>query len=133
MIRFSKLMIVTIVFAMVISLVACAPVTTPNNAPPADTKVSTGGTGQEQKPAEKVKIKFLSLSADENRNNIRENYIKVNVEKEFPNVEVEYDLGGGGQDYANKLKAYNASGDMPDVWFSRAKSIYCCYCSRKCS
>lgn len=118
MIRFSKLMIVTIVFAMVISLVACAPVTTPNNAPPADTKVSTGGTGQEQKPAEKVKIKFLSLSADENRNNIRENYIKVNVEKEFPNVEVEYDLGGGGQDYANKLKAYNASGDMPDVWFS---------------
>jgi raffinose/stachyose/melibiose transport system substrate-binding protein len=42
----------------------------------------------------------------------------VNVGKEFPNVEVEYDLGGGGQDYANKLKAYNASGDMPDVWFS---------------
>ena len=36
----------------------------------------------------------------------------------MPNVEVEYDLGGGGQDYANKLKAYNASGDMPDVWFS---------------
>ena len=65
-----------------------------------------------------MKIKFLSLSTDDNRNNIREKYIKVNVEKEMPNVEVEYDLGGGGQDYANKLKAYNASGDMPDVWFS---------------
>lgn len=65
-----------------------------------------------------TKIKFLSLSEDENRNNIREKYIKVNLEKEFPNVEVEFDLGGGGIDYANKLKAYNASGEMPDVWFS---------------
>lgn len=69
-------------------------------------------------PQAKVKIKFLSLSTDDNRNNIREKYIKVNVGKDMPNVEVEYDLGGGGQDYANKLKAYNASGDMPDVWFS---------------
>lgn len=68
--------------------------------------------------AETVKLKFLSLSADDNRNKIRENYIMVNVAKEMPNVEIEYDLGGGGQDYANKLKAYNASGDMPDVWFS---------------
>lgn len=113
---FWKTMLIVIVFSLLVSLVACAPAS--NNTTPANSNVSTGGDEQEQKPAEKVRIKFLSLSSDENRNNIREKYIKVNVSKEFPNVEVEYDLGGGGQDYANKLKAYNASGDMPDVWFS---------------
>ena len=114
--KFWKTMLIVIVFSLLVSLVACAPAS--NNTTPANSNVSTGGDEQEQKPAEKVRIKFLSLSSDENRNNIREKYIKVNVSKEFPNVEVEYDLGGGGQDYANKLKAYNASGDMPDVWFS---------------
>ena len=63
---------------------------------------------------EKIKIKFLSLSADDNRNNIREKYIKVNAPKEFPNVEIEYDLGGGGQDYA-KTEGLQCSGDMPDI------------------
>ncbi|MBP7177145.1 MAG: extracellular solute-binding protein [Thermoclostridium sp.] len=117
MARLTKLMAVAITFVLVISLVACVPITVPT---PADTsKPADTSTGDNtQKPAEKVKIKFLSLSSDDNRNNIRENYIKVNVAKDMPNVEVEYDLGGGGQDYANKLKAYNASGDMPDVWFS---------------
>lgn len=105
------------VIALVISLVACAPVT-PSNPSNTSTNTSTDTGSNTQQPEKKVKIKFLSLSSDENRNNIRENYIKVNVAKEMPNVEVEYDLGGGGQDYANKLKAYNASGDMPDVWFS---------------
>jgi raffinose/stachyose/melibiose transport system substrate-binding protein len=114
MARLAKLMAVVIAIVMVISLAACVPVT-----PPSTGNTSNTSTGDNtQKPAEKVKIKFLSLSTDENRNNIREKYIKVNVAKDMPNVEVEYDLGGGGQDYANKLKAYNASGDMPDVWFS---------------
>ncbi len=111
--RLTKLMVLAIVTIMVVSLVACT--TTPAPGKPGD---NGGATSAPDKPAEKVKIKFLSLSADENRNNIREDYIKVNVSKDMPNVEVEYDLGGGGQDYANKLKAYNASGDMPDVWFS---------------
>ena len=114
----SKFMISLLLFVMVIAFVACAPSPAPGGTVSDDTKVSTDDKSNEQKPAEKIRIKFLSLSADENRNNIREKYIKVNAPKEFPNVEIEYDLGGGGQDYANKLKAYNASGDMPDVWFS---------------
>jgi raffinose/stachyose/melibiose transport system substrate-binding protein len=68
--------------------------------------------------AQKVKILLLSLSDSDVRNEIREEYIKVNLEKEMPDVEVEYDLGGGGQDYASKIKVYNSSGSMPDVWFS---------------
>lgn len=90
-----------------------APKASSAEAPAASTEAST-----EAAPEEKITLKFLSLSADDNRNMIREKYIMVNVAKEMPNVEIEYDLGGGGQDYANKLKAYNASGDMPDVWFS---------------
>jgi raffinose/stachyose/melibiose transport system substrate-binding protein len=113
--RVTRLMVLAIALIMVVSLVACTTPTPGSVDKPTD---SSGKASTPDKPAEKVKIKFLSLSTDENRNNIRENYIKVNVAKEMPNVEVEYDLGGGGQDYANKLKAYNASGDMPDVWFS---------------
>ncbi len=68
--------------------------------------------------AQKVKILFLSLSNTDVRDNIREKYIKANLQEELPEVEVQYDLGGGGQDYASKLKIYNSSGSMPDVWFS---------------
>jgi len=116
--KISRLTIAFLVFAMIISLAACTTSSAPGGKSSEDTQASGGNTVNTEKPAEKIRIKFLSLSADENRNNIREKYIKVNAPKEFPNVEIEYDLGGGGQDYANKLKAYNASGDMPDVWFS---------------
>ncbi|MGE5613728.1 MAG: ABC transporter substrate-binding protein [Bacillota bacterium] len=128
MVKLTKLVVILTVIAMVLSITACSKEAPAKDASAGQETAQTvkdepkateeAKTTEEQKPAEKVKIKFLSLSADDNRNNIRENYIKVNAPKEFPNVEVEYDLGGGGQDYANKLKAYNASGDMPDVWFS---------------
>ena len=120
-------MSIVITLAMVLTLAACGGTTsdtTKTASTPADTAVASTPADTAEAastpaaPADKVKIKFLSLSSDDNRNNIREKYIKVNVAKDMPNVEVEYDLGGGGQDYANKLKAYNASGDMPDVWFS---------------
>jgi len=106
MTKFSKVFSLVLSMAMVISLSACG---SGSNTEKGKSDVSK---------TEKVKIKFLSLSADDNRNKIRENYIKKNIAKEMPNVEVEYDLGGGGQDYYNKLKTYNASGDLPDVWFS---------------
>lgn len=129
MIKLTKLMAIVITLVMIISFTACDSGAVSSDETNVDDSKSSGEanvddsksadtTEEEPETSEKIKIKFLSLSADENRNNIRENYIKVNVVEEMPNVEVEYDLGGGGQDYANKLKAYNASGDMPDVWFS---------------
>jgi raffinose/stachyose/melibiose transport system substrate-binding protein len=125
MIKLTKLLAVVLALAMVISLAACGGGSSSKTAETTTTvaaaeipEASTPEASTQAAPVEKVKIKFLSLSTDENRNNIREKYIKVNVGKDMPNVEVEYDLGGGGQDYANKLKTYNASGDMPDVWFS---------------
>lgn len=111
MIKLAILLSITITLSMAVSLSACS-VTQNSNTKDFNTALDASLSSR------KIKIKFLSLSEDENRNNIREKYIKVNLEKEFPNVEVEFDLGGGGIDYANKLKAYNASGEMPDVWFS---------------
>lgn len=77
---------------------------------------------EEAAPAsdEKVKLRLMSLSTDENQINILENYIKKNLAAEFPNYEIEFEPGGGGEDYSNKLKTYNASGDLPDVWYSEA-------------
>lgn len=69
---------------------------------------------------EKVKLRLMSLSTDENQIKILENYIKKNLAAELPNVEIEFEPGGGGEDYSNKLKTYNASGDLPDVWYSEA-------------
>jgi raffinose/stachyose/melibiose transport system substrate-binding protein len=117
--KLKRLISIALALVMIASLAACGGTTPASQSPKASDPAAPAPASSEAPQAEeKIKIKFLSLSADDNRNNIREKYIKVNAPKEFPNVEVEYDLGGGGQDYANKLKAYNASGDMPDVWFS---------------
>ncbi len=120
MIKLAKITSIVVAIGMIASLAACGS-SEDKSAASTDSSVApstVAAAPSTDAKAEKVKLKFLSLSTDDNRNNIREKYIKVNVEKEMPNVEVEYDLGGGGQDYANKLKSYNASGDMPDVWFS---------------
>ena len=116
MIKLKKVASLVLSAAIAVSLAACGGDNTASDSSASSSAASTSQTSV--KSGEKVKLKFLSLSADDNRNKIRENYIKVNIEKEMPNVEVEYDLGGGGDDYANKLKTYNASGSMPDVWFS---------------
>ena len=116
--KLTKIASAVLSLSMIVSLAACGNTAKTEDTAKASESVASTSSTEVAASTEKVKLKFLSLSSDENRNNIREKYIKVNVEKEMPNVEVEYDLGGGGDDYANKLKAYNASGDMPDVWFS---------------
>lgn len=63
----------------------------------------------------------MSISTDGNQTKILE-YIKENLAEALPDVEVEFEPGGGGEDMANKLKTYNASGDLPDVWYSTADS-----------
>ncbi|QNU68199.1 extracellular solute-binding protein [Ruminiclostridium herbifermentans] len=115
MIKLKKVALFVISAAMIVSIAACGG---GNTASDSSTSSEASNSQTSVQSGEKIKLKFLSLSADENRNKIREDYIKKNIVTEMPNVEIEYDLGGGGDDYANKLKTYNASGDMPDVWFS---------------
>lgn len=69
---------------------------------------------------EKIKLRLMTISTDENRTKIMEEFIKPNIEAAFPNVEVTFEPGGGGEDYANKIKTYNSAGDLPDVWYSTA-------------
>lgn len=67
-----------------------------------------------------VKLKIVTISTDETRVNIMNDFIKPNSEKEFSNYKIEFEPGGGGEDLANKMKTYNAAGDLPDVWYSEA-------------
>ncbi|MFI3213488.1 MAG: extracellular solute-binding protein [Eubacteriales bacterium] len=71
---------------------------------------------------EKITLRLMTISTDGNQTTILNDYILKNIEEAFPNVELEYEPGGGGDDNANKLKTYNASGDLPDVWYSTADS-----------
>jgi raffinose/stachyose/melibiose transport system substrate-binding protein len=113
-----------IVFA---ALLACAMMATTacstNNSPSSSPSPSQGASEQPsggKTNEEKIKMRILTITTDENRNNIMEQFIKPNLAKEFPNLEVEFEPGGGGEDMANKLKTYNASGDMPDVFWNDA-------------
>lgn len=71
---------------------------------------------------ETVKLRLMSISTDGIQQDILNDYIKKNLEAEFPNVEVEFEAGGGGEDMCNKLKTYSSTGDLPDVWYSTADS-----------
>jgi raffinose/stachyose/melibiose transport system substrate-binding protein len=68
----------------------------------------------------KIKMRVITITTDENRNNIMEKFIKPRIAEALPNLEVEFEPGGGGEDMANKLKTLNASGDMPDVFWNDA-------------
>lgn len=99
------------------------------NEPPANTATqkaegaqTTDAPSNETKTddGKKVKLRVITITTDENRNKIMENYIKPGLAKALPNLEVEFEPGGGGEDMANKLKTYNASDDMPDVFWNDA-------------
>jgi raffinose/stachyose/melibiose transport system substrate-binding protein len=75
-------------------------------------------------PVEKVKLRLVSISTDDNQNAILNDFIKKNIETALPNIEVEYEPGGGGEDMANKMKTYNSTGDLPDVWYSTSDYAY---------
>ena len=78
---------------------------------------STTEKEDEVEKVEKIKLRLMTISTDEVRQTILSDYIKPMIEEEYPEWEVEFDPSGGGDDYNNKLKTYNAAGDLPDVWF----------------
>lgn len=101
-----KFFSVIISVVLVLSLSACS--------------VPSGSEGDRSKPDEPQKpitLKLLTISSDESRQKIMDEYIKVNVGKELPGIEIEYE---GTANVADKIKVYNASGDLPDVWYSGA-------------
>jgi len=88
-----------------------APAASPSPSAPTEAPAAGG---------QKVKLRVVTITTDENRNRIMEEFIKPGLAEALPHIEVEFEPGGGGEDMANKLKTFNASGDMPDVFWSDA-------------
>lgn len=115
-----------IVFAALLACAMMAATACSSNNSPSNSPSPTKSSGATEKPSggntndEKIKLRIMTITTDENRNNIMEQFIKPNIAKEFPNIEVEFEPGGGGEDMANKMKTYNASGDMPDIFWNDA-------------
>ncbi|MEE0200116.1 MAG: extracellular solute-binding protein [Muricomes sp.] len=69
----------------------------------------------EEKSEEPVKLKALLMSEDEARVRVYNEYYEPNIKKDLPDLDVEFELPGKG--YQEKLRIYNASGELPDVFF----------------
>lgn len=113
----TKILFTALLACVMMTVTACGSSNSPSpSSTPSTSEQPNGGKSNE----EKIKLRVITITTDENRNNIMEQFIKPNIAKEFPNLEVEFEPGGGGEDMANKLKTYNASGDMPDVFWNDA-------------
>ncbi len=117
-----KWLSVLIVVMMVLSLVACnnAAETPANDSKAEESKADEPKNEESVKTEEKITLRLMTISTDENRLAIMNDFIAPKIEAEFPNVTVEFEEGGGGEDYNNKMKTYNSTGDLPDVWYSDA-------------
>lgn len=117
--KFVKIICVLVTLSMIMMVGGCSKskVSKDNNS---DTANTVKDNGNDKQKDEVTKLKLVTISTDETRVNIMENYIKPNSEKELPNFKIEFEPGGGGEDLANKMKTYNAAGDLPDVWYSEA-------------
>lgn len=118
---FSKLMSVLLGTTLVLSLVACG--NTDVKSTSTETSTVTQQTQKEEVKKDPVSLKVLLLYADDARKTIHDKYFVPNIKKELPDYDVEFELGGGGEDYTNKLKTYNASGEMPDIWYATGPNV----------
>lgn len=122
--KMKKFISMVLALTMVFSMAACSKTPEKTEDPgSAETETKTPEsteteTEKPEKEKEKIKLRLVSISTDAIQTAILEDYIKKNIGEEFPNFEVEFEPGGGGEDMQNKLKTYNATGDLPDVWYS---------------
>lgn len=123
-----KILAFILALSLVLSLAACSQApsgTDTSNTNTTDATNSTDTSNKEETPSgEKVKLRLLSISTDANQTTILEEYIKPNIAEALPNIEVEFEPGGGGEDMSNKLKTYNSTGDLPDVWYSTTDGAF---------
>lgn len=87
------------------------------NAPASGQTNTSPSKEKEVVSQEPVKLKLLTISSDQARQTIMKDYIKANLANELPGVEIEYEETS---DVGAKMKVYNASGELPDVFWSGA-------------
>ncbi len=121
-----KPILALLIVTLLVLVSACAPAvpSTSESVSPEVSESASASAAATDAPAEKIKLRLVSISTDDNQTAILEDYIKKNIETALPNIEVEYEPGGGGEDMANKMKTYNSTGDLPDVWYSTSDYAY---------
>ncbi len=101
---------------MIVTLAACGEGKQAGNTQ--TSAVTAQGSKVAETSKERLKIKFFSFSTEDTRKGINQ-YIQDTAAAAFPDYDFEYEIAG--QDYADKLKVYNSSGEVPDVFFT---SVY---------
>ena len=110
-----KVLAFLLALCMLFGLVACAP--KQEQTPAADNEVAADPVEKEPEAAgaEKIKLKVFLLSEDANRLALYNDYYSQRIGDAFPNYEVEFELPGTS--FAEKLKVYNSSGELPDIYW----------------
>ncbi|MEJ5223501.1 MAG: extracellular solute-binding protein [Anaerolineales bacterium] len=127
---FSKFMNLAFVFVMVASLLAaCGAPATPTAAPAEPTKAPEATkapepTAEPTKAAEPVTIRYANWNVGtEEENNLQRQLIAAYVEA-HPNVTIEFvDMSMEGR-WDEKLTAYAAKGELPDVFMADGTPLY---------
>lgn len=82
-------------------------------------EATTEAAEEETAMKEKIKLKVMVLSEDTNRQTIYNDYYSAKIGEAFPDYEVEFELPGSSDAYESKLKIYNASGELPDIFWGQ--------------
>lgn len=96
------------VMLMSVVLAACGGNNTNNNA---SSSAANGSAGKPSGEVKTVKIFQFKTEIVEGLNEL-----KVEFEKEYPNIKLDIQTVGGGADYGAALKTKFASGDAPDIF-----------------
>ncbi|OKP92828.1 ABC transporter substrate-binding protein [Paenibacillus sp. P3E] len=107
MIKKRSALLMSSVMLMTVVLAACGG--NSNNA--ASNNASNGSAGNKAGEVKTVKIFQFKTEIVEGLNEL-----KVEFEKEHPNIKLDIQTVGGGADYAAALKTKFASGDAPDIF-----------------
>lgn len=73
-------------------------------------------------PKQITKLKAFLMYADADRKALHDTFYTKNVKKELPDFNVQFEVTAG-TGYLDKLRVYNSSGDMPDVYWGNALPI----------
>ncbi len=120
-----KLLALILALTMVtVSMAACSAPVAEESAPESEAPTGSSEAEETEADGEMVPIRLVSISTDANQTSILEDHIKANIAEALPNVEMEYEPGGGGEDFTNKLKTYNATNDLPDVWYGSSDTAF---------
>lgn len=100
---------------MIVSVSACGSQKAPTGSTENQQSKSIETTKLDNTNKEPIKLKVLLQSEDPNRQKLYQDYYSKNASKDLPGYDIEFELPGKA--YTEKLKIYNSSGELPDVFW----------------